>query len=232
MLESDTYAAFNSYRTMLQMIQIDGVKVNDGRMLASKKPRRYLCNKDLEIEEKVAIQKYIESLPENTDDSHPLYFENNDYIYIFNTLLSRYEENIVDGDGFEILRKIDLNNISNEEQREIDRIADKNLQSFDKNIGEFRNEQKVNHSSGNNSAKATAAVQTDGVDIGTGENSQADRGRDTGAGNDNRGNGGINTPEGTILFSRRKGAESIKINRIKYPSILGTFLPHCFVKFQ
>lgn len=35
-----------------------------------------------------------------------------------------------------------------------------------------------------------------------------------------------------ILFSRRKGAESIKINRIKYPSILGTFLPHCFVKFQ
>ena len=98
---------------MLQMIQIDGVKVNDGRMLASKKPRRYLCNKDLEIEEKVAIQKYIESLPENTDDSHPLYFENNDYIYIFNTLLSRYEENIVDGDGFEILRKIDLNNISN-----------------------------------------------------------------------------------------------------------------------
>lgn len=101
MLESDTYAAFNSYRTMLQMIQIDGVKVNDGRMLASKKPRCYLCNKDLEIEEKVAIQKYIESLPENTDDSHPLYFENNDYIYIFNTLLSRYEENIKDGDGFE-----------------------------------------------------------------------------------------------------------------------------------
>ncbi len=38
MLESDTYAAFNSYRTMLQMMQRDGVKVNDGRMLASKRP--------------------------------------------------------------------------------------------------------------------------------------------------------------------------------------------------
>lgn len=104
-----------------------------------------------------------------------------------------------------VLRKYNLNKLSNEERNELKRLSKGNLQSFDKNIGEFRNERNGNHSSSSNSAKATAAVQTDGVDIGTGGNSQTDRGRDTGAGNDNRGNGGINTPEGTILFSKGKG---------------------------
>ena len=59
---------------------------------------RELYNPNLTLEEKRAIQKYIESLPEETTSKKPLFFTNNNYIYMFNTLLSRYEENREDGE--------------------------------------------------------------------------------------------------------------------------------------
>ena len=106
----------NDYITINMPNQIKSATENNGEysnenndIRFSKKPRRLLINEDLSIDEKIAIKKYIESLPENIDYSRPLSFLNNDYIYIFNPNLGLYEDNIKKGDGFEILRKYNIN---------------------------------------------------------------------------------------------------------------------------
>lgn len=88
-------------------------------------------------------------------------------------------------DGFEILRKIDLNNISNERQGKIERLTGENLRHADRVDGEFRSEQNNNQSGGSTSAKTTTALGTDGVDIEADGDSQSRRGRDTGTGFEN-----------------------------------------------
>lgn len=88
-------------------------------------------------------------------------------------------------DGFHILRKIDLNNISNERQSKIERLTGKNLRSPNKVIVEFESEQDNNQSCGSTSAGSKTAMETDGVDIKTDGNSQSRRGRDTGTGFEN-----------------------------------------------
>ena len=88
-------------------------------------------------------------------------------------------------DGFHILRKIDLNNISNERQGKIERLTGKNLRSPNKVIVEFESEQDNNQSGGSTPTGSTTAMETDGVDIKTDGNSQSRRGRDTGSGFEN-----------------------------------------------
>ena len=93
-----------------------GVKELKRRISQDTLPRNFRNYLD---EEKSDIQKYIQQLPENIDYSHPLLFENNGYIYTFNTNLNLYAENRKDGDGFEILYKDDLNKLTNEQRYDI-----------------------------------------------------------------------------------------------------------------
>ena len=109
-----------------------------GETMASKRPRRELLNTDLTEEEKTDIQKYIQSLSEEIDDSYPLLFIKNGYIYTFDTNLRFYDENRVKGDGFEILYKDDLNNLTFEQKYDIQRslkgnprIADRIIEILD-----------------------------------------------------------------------------------------------------
>lgn len=75
--------------------------------------KRSIFNANLSADEIEDIQRFIESLPLSTDNSHGLYFVNGDYIYHFNTSLRQYEDNRRDGhDGFEILHKYDLSQLS------------------------------------------------------------------------------------------------------------------------
>lgn len=157
--------------------------------LGKKKRRnndRELYNSDLTTEEKRAIQKYIESLPENYASEHPLAFENNGYIYIFNTSRLQYEDNRTDKhDGFNIISKYDLNNIPNEKQNLLRKILGGDIRTNDRVVGEFETWRNDNQSDSMYSAGATAAMEANGVDGRVDKNSQADRGRDTGTGFEN-----------------------------------------------
>ena len=110
----------------------------------------------------------------------------NHSVYIFNISRLQYEDNRDDKhDGFEILRKIDINNVTNGEQREFENLTDTDIQSPNKVIVEFGSEQDNNQSGGSTPAGSTTTMETDGVDIETDGNSQSRRGRDTGTGFEN-----------------------------------------------
>lgn len=101
----------------------------------------------------------------------------NHCVYIFNTSRIQYEDNRDDKrDGFEILQKVDLNNISNEERDELKRLSKGNLQPFSQVVNEFRSRRNGNQSRNNSSAGTPTAIQADGVDIGTGGDSRTDEG--------------------------------------------------------
>ena len=82
---------------------------------------RKVFNSDLSRGEVRAIQKYIESLDENTDTSNGLYFKKGNYLYKFNTSLRQYADNRKDGhDGFEVLEKYDISNLNKEQLKSIE----------------------------------------------------------------------------------------------------------------
>lgn len=76
------------------------------------------------------------------------------------------------------MRKIDLNNISNEERDELKRLSKGNLQPFSQVVDEFRSRRNGDQSRNNSSAGTPTAIQANGVDIGTGGDSRTDGGRD------------------------------------------------------
>lgn len=82
---------------------------------------RKVFNSDLSRGEVRAIQKYIESLDENTDTSNGLYFKKGNYLYKFNTSLRQYADNRRDGhDGFEIIEKYDISKLNKEQLKSIE----------------------------------------------------------------------------------------------------------------
>jgi hypothetical protein len=99
----------------------------------------------------------------------------------FNTKITWVDKH----DGFYILRKIDLNNISNEQQNYLRKIGAADIRTSRRMDDEFRNWRNSGESSGVYSTGATTAMETDGVDIETDGNSQSRRGRDTGTGFEN-----------------------------------------------
>lgn len=144
---------------------------------------RELYNSDLTTEEKRAIQKYIESLPEETNSNKPLFFIKNGYIYIFNTSRIQYEDNRDDKrDGFHILRKIDLNTISNEQKNYLRQIGAADIRTYGQNTDEFKTWRGEYQSSGSTSAGTSTAMEIDGVDGGQTGDSRTDRNGDNGRG--------------------------------------------------
>jgi hypothetical protein len=107
-------------------------------------------------------------------------------VYIFNISRLQYEDNKGDKhDGFYILRKIDLNNISNEQQNYLRQIGAADIRTSRRMDDEFRGWRNNGESSGVYSTGAATAMEADGVDIETDGDSQSRRGRDTGTGFEN-----------------------------------------------
>ena len=72
----------------------------------------------------------------------------------------QYEDNRDDKhDGFYILRKIDINNVTNGEQREFENLTDTDIQSPNKVIVEFGSEQDNNQSGDSTTTGATTAME-------------------------------------------------------------------------
>lgn len=95
-----------------------------------KKGKRYITNYDLSKDEIKAIQEYIESLPKDTEINGALYFENNGYIYKFDTSIAQYEDNRKSGrHGFRILGKLNLNKLTDEQRNYIQRGSGKDIQA-------------------------------------------------------------------------------------------------------
>ena len=110
----------------------------------------------------------------------------NHTVCIFNTSRIQYEDNRDDKhDGFYILRKINLNNISNEQQNYLRKNGAADIRTSRRIDDEFRGRRNNGESSGVYSTGATTAMEADGVDIETDGNSQSRRGRDTGSGFEN-----------------------------------------------
>ena len=90
-------------------------------MLASRQRYRHIYNSDLKPSVKKSIQKYIESLPEDTDTSRGLYYRRGGYIYKFNTSLYQYYDNRkLKRDGFEILDVYDIRNLNKKDVNNVE----------------------------------------------------------------------------------------------------------------
>ena len=110
----------------------------------------------------------------------------NHSVYIFNISRIQYEDNRDDKrDGFHILRKIDLNNISNEQQNYLRKIGAADIRAPRRMDDEFRGWRNHGESGGMSSTGTTAAMEVDGVDIQDNGGPQSRRGRDTGTGFEN-----------------------------------------------
>ena len=101
---------------------------------------REIYNSELKKQEITAIQRYIETLSKETDTSKGLWHivrytrginKGKTFAYKFNTSLHQYEQNRKDKhDGFEILRKVDITNISEEQLNTLEN-AIKNRENID-----------------------------------------------------------------------------------------------------
>ena len=108
-----------------------------------KKGKRFFTNYDLSKGEKKAIQKYIESLPEDILTSNPLYFENNGYIYKFNTSIVQYEDNRKSGrHGFNILKKVNLNKLTDEQRNKLQRGYERHPRSVARITDEYETSER------------------------------------------------------------------------------------------
>lgn len=99
----------------------------EGLLQSAKRARRTIFNRDLSSTEKNRIQKYILTLPVDYAKDRPYLLMTRNYAYVFNTLPSRYEENTTQqpiGDGFEILHKVDIRQLSAEQKEELRRRYD------------------------------------------------------------------------------------------------------------
>ncbi len=98
--------------------------MTDDNIQAAWGKKRELYNSDLLKSEISAIQKHIETLPNNTDTSRGLWHvvkynrganKGKTFAYKFNTSLHQYEQNRKDKhDGFEILDKREVSSLTEE----------------------------------------------------------------------------------------------------------------------
>lgn len=117
---------------------------NGGIQMATK---RIMYNSDLTSSEKKAIRRYIESLSKETDTSKGLYYtdKKKGFIYWFNTSFNQYNDNRALGrDGFEIINKYDISNLSKQDKNAIDDELKQPKQSINRIITQFGLSQRIN----------------------------------------------------------------------------------------
>ena len=132
---------------------------------------------------------------------------------MFNSSRLQYEDNRNDEhDGFHILRKIDLNNISNKQQNYLRKIGAADIRTYDQNINEFKTWRDEYQSGNSATTGATTAMKIDGVDGGPKRDSRTRRGRDTGESiEDERGEVAPEASEGGITLYNRNYSSHTKV---------------------
>ena len=163
------------------------VREEDGNAKLQRE-RRTIFNSDLTAEEISSIQKHIESLDSNTDTSNGLYLQSGNFIYKFNTSLSQYADNRRDGhDGFEIIDKIDISKLSEEQQNRLNYVIENrgNINSVFGEQGTWNEERALLDSDGIATNRETAR-NNDRLDSETLQG-ESDRGRGN---RDSKGNQG------------------------------------------
>ena len=180
----------------------------ESRTMFRKRPRRELINSNLTEEEKSDIQKFIQTFPEDIDDSHSLLFIKNGYIYTFNTNLKNYRGNRVKGDGFEILYKDDLTNLTFEQKYDIQRSLKGNPRIADRIIEQFRLLRSGDILGVLLSSPTDTAIQNDGVAGEENANKTSERVRNLGASAINESGGQVNPEDAeNDTRLRRAGAK-------------------------
>ena len=132
---------------------------------------------------------------------------------MFITSRLQYEDNRADKhDGFHILRKIDLNNISNEQQNYLRKIGAADIRAPRRIDDEFRDWRNHGESGGSSSAGTTTKMEVDGVDIQDNGGPQSRRGRDIAeSSGDERGEVAPEASEGGITLYNRNYSSHTKV---------------------
>ena len=149
---------------MAQALEREGVNQN------AKRPRRTILNRHLTAAEKQRIQKYILSLPLSDIRSTPYALMTRNYVYVFNTHRSLYDENTTQkpiGDGFEILHRYDMRTLSQEAQQELNRYKnDEKRENLDRLLQVLESEQRGGNYGSPNTSESRASVGHAGLDAG------------------------------------------------------------------
>ena len=165
------------------------------------KPKRKVTNKELDKSEKEAIQRYIETLSEDTDTTNGLYYYDREtaIVYKFNTSIKQYADNRADGrDGFEIVSKHAVGEITEEQQKSIkngefkrsyDRWASENENEIRANVdSRFDDENRQSENGDVALDKGSSTIESDG------RRSDSSSRRDSGAGWIKTGHDGTKAP--------------------------------------
>ena len=165
------------------------------------KPKRKVTNKELNKSEKKAIQRYIETLPEDTDTANGLYYYDRETgtIYKFDTSITQYADNRVDGrDGFVLKDKRKIGQLTEDELKE---IKDGNYKAvYDRRNAENGNERRADDDSSITNENGSAAVSDVELDRQShsvesdGRRSDSSSRRDSGAGWIKTGHDGTKAP--------------------------------------
>ncbi len=164
-----------------------------------RRKKRTIFNSDLKDVDIEAIQEYIESLPNNTDISKGLYLYNKytKRIYKFNTSLSQYKDNRLEGrDGFEILDVLETNELNEEQINEIENGFKENKTGFDSWLKRTGYEKRTRNGRNELVKNGETIDNHDGLDShtlsGASRRGQSDR--------DSQGNQGENSIKDSIPF--------------------------------
>lgn len=175
---------------------------SEGIIQNAKRRRRSLFNKDLTPAEKAAIQKYILSLPENHAQSMPYTFEYRGKVYVFNTSRRFYAENTTQnpiGDGFEILHRIKLRELSDAEKALINRYTnDRNSQNLARLLQLLESKQTRGNLGSSNTKYSRTETGNDGLDASEHRVESSTSGRDNSGRRDSKESRALETRDGVI----------------------------------
>ena len=181
---------------MAKALESEGIAQN------AKKRRRSLFNRDLTSAEKIAIQKYILSLPENHAQSMPYTLEYRGKVYVFNTSRRFYTENTTQnpiGDGFEILHRLKLSELSDAEKSLIKRYTDdRNSQNLARLLQLLESKQTRGNLGSSNTQYSRTATGNDGLDASEHRIESSTSGRDNSGRRDSKKSRALETREGVI----------------------------------
>lgn len=144
--------------SMQRALEDEGVIQND-------KKDRTIYNNQLTDEEIQTIQNYILSLPIDHTQPVPYSLEFDGYVYIFNTDRKYFSENLEDGDGFEILHKINQLSISEDNYDVIDsRYNDRERRTISRLLHRIRDDKAGNNNGISSDSNAGGERGNAGVD--------------------------------------------------------------------
>lgn len=187
---------------IMDTAQMSEALEKEGLSQNAKRRNRTIFNRDLTPSEKTAIQKYILSLPENYVQSMPYTFEYRGKVYVFNTSRRFYAENTTQnpiGDGFEILHRIKLSEISDAEKALINRYTnDRNSQNLARLLQLLESKQTRGNLGSSNTQYSRTETGNDGLDASEHRVESSTSGRDNSGRRDSKESRALETRDGII----------------------------------